>query len=141
MIFRGRTFYSKIEILESILDTLCLKHTIDFVKMDIEGYEVDVLSKSIDMIRQADVITIELHNSKEKVDDILIPQGFTFKPITTSYCISKMIRNSWLHPGIFFTAVHNTLASNPRLLYKLFIGYNMDKNKSNIKIGSYIKGR
>jgi hypothetical protein len=109
--------------------------------MDIEGYELDVLNKSIDTIREANVISIELHNSKKRVDDLLLPHGFTFHPITAFHCMSKMIKNSWSHPDQLFSAARYTLAKNPGLLYKLFTGYDMNKNESNIIIGSYVKGR
>jgi hypothetical protein len=31
--------------------------------MDIEGYEIDVISKGTDIVKDADIISIELHNA------------------------------------------------------------------------------
>jgi FkbM family methyltransferase len=144
MYFWGRTFKFKTDTLSKILDQLSIHDAINFLKIDIEGYELKVISKDIDIIRKANVISLELHNTKEEIDKILLPHGFFFEPIVTSYCIRKMFRSFFFHPRHFFRAATNTLANNPSLGYKLLIGYNVNKqgtgnrNKPTL-VGSYIK--
>src|SRR5919198_3148372 len=48
----------KISTLETILEKIGMDKRINFIKMDIEGAEVDVISKSINIIKQADVISL-----------------------------------------------------------------------------------
>jgi FkbM family methyltransferase len=59
------------DTLENILEKAGLKKRINFIKMDFEGFETEVLSQSIDIIKNADTIAIELHNTKKEVDRIL----------------------------------------------------------------------
>jgi FkbM family methyltransferase len=141
MSFHGKAFNCTLDTLENILEVRGIKREFSFVKVDIEGYEVELLKKSIDTLSQANVISIELHGSKKKVDDILIPHGFTFYPVTTSYCVTKMIKNVGLHPRHLLSTIRNMLQYNPRLAYKLLAGYNMQNNKLDLIMGSYIKER
>jgi hypothetical protein len=55
-----------VDTLENILDKAELKKRINFIKMDIEGFETEVLSQSIDIIKNADTNSIELHNTKRR---------------------------------------------------------------------------
>jgi FkbM family methyltransferase len=136
--FWGKTFKCTINTLQNILDELNIQK-IDFVKMDIEGFEIDVISNSIDIIKEADIISLEFHGTKEKVDKILLPHGFSFKPVTYSYYYRKVLENLFLHPSHVYKAGVHAIIKNPVFLYRTFTGY--DTTKDRILQGSYIKAR
>lgn len=145
--FMGRTFTCKLDTLDSILDDLGIHTRINFIKVDIEGYEVDVISKSITIFKDADVISIECHNTKEEIDKLLLPHGFSFKPLRMSYIYKKVCRNLLLHPLHSFKATTDTVVKNPRLLFKVARGYDIhrdhEENRSSDRfhtaVGSYVK--
>jgi FkbM family methyltransferase len=147
MTFWGRKFKFETDTLKAILDqrvSNVIGRTIDFMKIDIEGYEAKVISNDIDIIKEANAISLELHNTKEEIDKILIPNSFFFEPIVTSYVVRKSLTSLLHHPRHFFRATFNTIANNPSLAYKLFIGYGMNKkvmakSSTHIIIGTYIK--
>jgi len=139
--FWDRTFLCKINTLENILDTLNIHDKINFIKMDIEGFEVDVISKSIEIIKNTNVIALEFHATKERLDELLSPYGFLFKPLTTGYIYKKMLKNLFLSPRHFYKASVDTIINNPRLIYKVFTGYDISKNDNPILVGNYLRGR
>ena len=98
--FYGKTFRFKVDTLENILKELDIEDKVDFIKMDIEGFEVDVVTSSINTIKEADAISVELHGieAKRKVDEVLLSNGFTFKPITMGYVYGKLIRSLFSIP-------------------------------------------
>ena len=147
--FWGKTFKFPINTLENILNELNIQE-IDFIKMDIEGFEIDVISNSMDIVKQAGVLSLECHGTKEKLDKILQPHGFSFIPITYSYCYRKVLENFFLHPGHICKAAADTIIKNPLFLYRTFIRYDINLRgefikKANIEDrvieGSYIKDR
>jgi FkbM family methyltransferase len=144
MTFWGRKFRFETDTLKAILDQSdIIDRTIDFIKIDIEGYEAKVISNDVDIIKEANAISIELHNNKDQIDKILVPNGFFFEPVETNYIVRKALTSLLPHPRHFFRAAFNTIVNNPRLAYKLFAGYNMEKkvasNSTHIIIGTYIK--
>ena len=58
-------FTSQVNTLENILDGLNIKDRVNFIKMDIEGVEADVAIKSIEIIKEANVISLEFHVQKK----------------------------------------------------------------------------
>src|SRR5436309_1106367 len=76
MNFRGRQYTSKLIPLDTLLKSIGVVGTIDFVKMDIEGFETDVIGQSIGILKDCRIISIELHNTKNDVDGILSKHGF-----------------------------------------------------------------
>ena len=145
--FFGRSFTCKLSTLEDILHDLSISERINFVKMDIEGYEVDVIRKSIRIFKNVDVISIECHATKKQIDQLLLPLGFSFRPLTTSYMYKRMFRNLLFHPHQFIKANADTIAKNPRLLYKVLRGYDIykdleeNKNSDEVQtaIGTYVR--
>jgi FkbM family methyltransferase len=134
-----KTFISKIDTLENILKGLNIKDKINFIKMDIEGFEVEVVIKSIEIIKQANVISLEFHGTKEKVDNMLLKYGFSFKPITMSYIYKKIVKNFLLHPFISYKVCVDTITCNAGVIHKAISGFDMTKDY--LLVGSYIKGR
>jgi FkbM family methyltransferase len=137
--FWGRKSVCKVNTLENILDTLKINGKIDFIKMDIEGFEVDVIRKSIGKVKEANIISLEFHQTKEKIDTLLLPHGYDFKPITMSYIYRKIIKNLFLHPKTLFNVYVHTIRKNgiPRALHKAITGFDMTKDE--LLVGSYIK--
>jgi FkbM family methyltransferase len=128
----------KINKLETILGELQINQPINFIKMDIEGIETDVVTKSIETVKEANVISLEFHGTKEKIDEALLNRGFSFKPITMSYIYKKIMKNLFSHPVTFYNAYFDTIKNNPDVLRKAFSGFDMTKKY--LLTGSYIKG-
>jgi FkbM family methyltransferase len=136
--FWGKTFKCAINTLENILNELNIQE-IDFIKMDIEGFEIDVISNSIDIVKEASILSIECHGTKEKLDKILQPHGFSFIPLTYTYCSRKLLEKFFLHPGHICKAAADAIIKNPVSLYRTFTRYDITKER--VIQGSYIKDR
>lgn len=61
MTYHGKIFRFRVDTLDNILKELQINDEINFVKMDIEGSEVEVISHSIEIINKTRVISMELH--------------------------------------------------------------------------------
>ena len=140
--FWGRNFTAQLDTLRNIVSEAGLGKEPNFVKMDIEGYEIQVIRKDIEILKEADVISIELHNTRPEIDNLLGSYGFSFEPLSTFYCIRKLIKNSLLsHPKLFLTTVVNALTKDPRVLFRVMLGYEIINNEatSYLQTGSYIR--
>ena len=137
--FRGTTFTFKTDTLDNILNTLFNVGNIDFIKMDIEGYEYDVVESSIDIFRRARVICLEFHGTKEKIDDLLLPNGFTYHPVTVPYLFKRLAANIFSHPIHFVKTSFSLIKNNPRLLYSVPFGYKPSDHPQAIFMGYYTK--
>jgi FkbM family methyltransferase len=137
--FWNRSCMCKINTLENILDGLRLNKKINFIKMDIEGIEADIIHRSIETIKEANVISLEFHGTKEKVDEALIHHGFSFEPITMRYIYKKIVKNFFLHPIALYEVYVDTITKNPNSMRKAITGFDMTKD--HLLVGSYIKDR
>jgi FkbM family methyltransferase len=137
--FRGTTFTFKTDTLDNILNALPNIGNIDFIKMDIEGYEYDVVESSIDIFRRARVICLEFHGTKEKIDDLLLPNGFSYHPVTISHLFKRLAANIFSHPIHFVKSSLSLIKDNPRLLYLVPFGYDPSENPQAIFTGFYTK--
>jgi hypothetical protein len=135
--FWGTTFKCTIKTLESILKEVNVNERINFIKMDIEGFEVEVIRNSINIVKEADAISMECHSTKKEVDQILLPHGFEYKPITYSYCYKKMIRNLFSHPIHFCRAAVDSISKNPSLIDKTIRRYDLSRDQE--VNGTYVK--
>jgi FkbM family methyltransferase len=129
----------KISTLETILKKIGIDKTINFIKVDIEGAEVDVIHTSIDTFKNADIISLEFHGTKSRIDELLLNHDFFFKPITMTYVYKRILKNLLLHPLTFFNIYMDTIISNPRIINKAITGFDMTKDQ--LLAGSYIKGK
>lgn len=116
MQFRERSYSFRVDTLENILEKAGLKQRINFVKMDIEGFEAEVLSQSIDIIKNVDTIAIELHNTKEDVDRILTKYHFKFTPVSKRIIYYQLFKNLILHPRLILRSYRRMKRQNPHLL-------------------------
>ena len=114
--FRGRSYSFRVDSLENILDKAGLNKRINFIKMDIEGFETEVLGQSIDIIKNTDTIAIELHNTKDEVDRILSKYNFHFTPISKRIIYYQLFKNLILHPILIFRSYRRMTRQNPHLL-------------------------
>jgi 23S rRNA U2552 (ribose-2'-O)-methylase RlmE/FtsJ len=137
--FRGTIFTFKTDTLDNILNTLFNVGNIDFIKMDIEGYEYDVVESSIDIFRRARVICLEFHGTKEKIDDLLLPNGFTYHPVTVPLLCKRLAANIFSHPIHFVKTSLSIIKNNPRLLYSVPFGYKPSDHPQAIFMGYYTK--
>jgi FkbM family methyltransferase len=112
----GRSYSFRVDTLENILEKAELRKRINFIKMDIEGFETEVLSQSIDIIKNADTIAIELHSTKEEVDRILSKYNFHFIPISKRIIYYQLFKNLILHPRLVFRSYRRMKRRNPHLL-------------------------
>jgi FkbM family methyltransferase len=135
--FWGKTCSCKVSTLENIADSLKIDGKIDFIKMDIEGFEADVIRKSISLIKDTGILSLEFHQTKEKIDELLLPHGFYFEPVTMRYIYKKIVKNLFLHPLNLSRVYMDTIRKNPQVLAKAVTGFDM--TKKNLLVGSYIK--
>ena len=138
--FWGRKYRFNVSTLENIIDELHIHRKINFIKMDIEGFEVEVVNKSLKTIKEANVISVESHGTKEKLDRVLLPSGFSFEPVTMNYIYKKLINHLFFHPSNFYKALKYTLSDKPHMLRTMFTGLDIAKSQETV-IGSYIKYR
>jgi FkbM family methyltransferase len=130
---------SRTRTISSILQQLQIYQQINFIKMDIEGTESCVVAESIKIFKEASVISLEFHGTKEKVDEILLRHGFSFIPITMKHIYKKVIKNLFLHPITLYNVYRDTIINNPHILSKAITG--LDMTKGQLLAGSYVKGR
>ncbi len=134
--FRGRSYLFRVDTLENILENAGLNKRINFIKMDIEGFEIEVLSQSIDIIKNAETIAIELHNTKEEVDRILSKYNFYFTPISKRIIYYQLFKNLILHPRLIYRSYKRMKRQNPHLLSYTAKGLEYSTNH-NFLCGTY----
>jgi FkbM family methyltransferase len=127
----------KISTLETILEEVGIDKKIDFIKMDIEGAEADVIYASIKTFKEADVISLEFHGTRQRIDELILNHGFIFKPVTMTYVYKRILKNLLLHPLTLYNIYMDTILNNPRIIYKAIAG--LDMTKGQLLAGSYIK--
>jgi FkbM family methyltransferase len=140
--FWGRDFRAKIDTFGKIIKDIGITEDLDFIKMDIEGAETDVAQIDIDIIRKADVISIELHNTKHEIDYILKANGFKFEPLSTMYCIKKLVKNTLVsHPTYLIRLVTDSIKRDPLILYRVLLGQEIieDPAQPHLLTGTYLK--
>ena len=102
--FKGVSFRTERRSLDSIVarlsDASRLRRPPDLIKMDIEGGEVEALRGMSSVLRHIRALHIELHRTKSKVDEIMLPLGFRFSRLTRSH---YLLHSSWFgarHPVV-----------------------------------------
>jgi hypothetical protein len=105
--------------------------------MDIEGAELDVIYASLNTFKQADVISLEFHGTRQRVDELLLNHGFVFKPVTMTYVYKRILKNLLLHPFTLCRVYTDTIFNNPQIIGKAIAG--LDMTKGRFLAGSYIK--
>ncbi len=137
--FLGRTFSFKAETLNKILHELNINDKINFIKMDVEGFEKDIISSNIGLIKDTRVISMEFHGTKEDLDKIILPWNFKFKPITSIHVYRKIIRNLFFHPNLLCQAYINMKINNPNIMSKVIRGIDIVQGNFGLVVGSYFK--
>jgi hypothetical protein len=138
--FWGRKFRCKLDTLENILRESNITDKINFIKMDIEGFEAEVVSENIQTFNEVDVISLEFHGTKQRLDELLLPKGFSFKPITMRYVYRKLLKHLLLHPIGFSRSFRYVINDIPRVFRTMFTGFDMARSDY-LLTGSYVKDR
>jgi FkbM family methyltransferase len=123
MRFWDTSFTFKTNTLHKILERAYNTAGIDFIKMDIEGFEYDVIRTSLDIFRGARIIVLEFHGTKEKIDDLLLPMGFTYHPVTISNLFKTLTSKMFSHPIHFLRASLSIIKDHPKFLFSVPLGY------------------
>jgi len=140
--FNDRTYSFRVETLAAILKRQHISR-VDFIKMDIEGFETEVIESSIDIIKQTRVIAIELHGTKKAIDTILLPLGFKFVPLTKGYIYRKLLAQLIAHPRLVLS-VYKKLHYRRKtrsFVSKMMSGPGPDivSNDSGLIVGIYVR--
>lgn len=136
IIFWGRKYIIKTDTLENIFAKEKIKEKIDFIKMDIEGFETEVIQKSMAIIKEASAISIELHRTKEVIDRMLRPYGFVFHRLKRRRLWWKLFIHLFTHPHILLMASYVTIRAYPTLVFR---GIRETTLKNRLTTGVYIK--
>jgi FkbM family methyltransferase len=137
--FQGRTYSFRVETLAEMLEGQNIGR-VDFIKLDIEGYEIEVIESSIDIIKQARVIAIELHGTKKAIDTMLLPLGFKFVPLTKAYVYGKLLAQLIAHPHAVLSAYKKLKQFNPKIGSQMVSGRGPDlvSKDSGLFVGMYL---
>lgn len=138
--FQGRTYSFRVETLAEILEGQKISR-VDFIKLDIEGYETEVIESSIDIIKQARVIAIELHGTKKAIDTLLLPLGFKYVPFTKGLVYGKLLAQLIARPHVVLSAYKKLKQINPQIGSKMMSGRGPDivSEDSALIVGMYVR--
>jgi FkbM family methyltransferase len=138
--YTGRTYSFKAETLTAILQRQRISR-VDFIKLDIEGYETEVIESSIDIIKQTRLIAIEMHGTKKSIDAMLLPLGFKFVPLTKGYIYRKLLAQLIAHPHLVLSVYKKLKQINPEIGSKIMSGRGPDiaSKESGLIIGMYVR--
>ena len=67
-----------------------------------------MIKDNLDLLSGVRAIAIELHGTKNTIDRLLLPHGFTFEPLTKGYVLKQAIWQLLSHP-ITFLKIYNCL--------------------------------
>ena len=134
--FWGRKYTIRTDTLENIIAREKIASKINFIKMDIEGFETEVVRKSLAVIREANAISIELHRTKEMIDELLRPYGFVFHRLKRRRLWWKVLRHVFTHPYILLLASYITARAYPTLIFR---GIRETTLKNRLTTGVYIR--
>lgn len=97
--FKGKRFPARTTSLANAIREVGL-HAVDFVKMDIEGFEAMVVPSSLEILGQARYIAIELHGDQELAFQALSSKGFQFTAVDTPLLTARLVFFAFRHPII-----------------------------------------
>lgn len=140
IIFHERKYSFKVETLTALLEQQRLSK-VDFIKMDIEGHETEVLESNLDIIKQVRIIAIELHGTKKVIDALLLPLGFKFLPLTKGYIYRKLLSQMVAHPRVLVHSYRRLRQINPEIGSKMITGQGPDivSKDSGLVVGLYMQ--
>lgn len=99
--FKDRVFLARRTTLANAIREANLGR-VDFVKMDIEGFESIVIPSSIEILGDAHYIAVELHGNQAPVMKALIAEGFSFSPVDTPLITARLAVFLLRHPVLAF---------------------------------------
>jgi hypothetical protein len=137
MIFWGRKFDCRIQTLEGILDGIDTDAKPHLFRTDIECEETEAVKKSLSTVLHARILSLEFHDTKQEMDEWLLPHGFSLKPIAMKYFYKRLLVNSLLHSTAFYNSVLAFVKENRFKLKKLVTRFGMTKDS--LLTGGYTK--
>lgn len=137
--YHDRRYSFRAETLPTIMEQQHISR-VDFIKFDIEGFETEVIESSIDVVKQARVIAVELHGTKKSIDTILLPLGFKFIPLTKGYIYRKLLAQLIAHPRLVLSVYRKLKQINPEIGSKIMSGSGPDiiSKDSGLIVGMYV---
>ena len=139
--FKGNSFVSRTISSKDI--QRCLKENgrdrIDAIKIDIEGAEIDAISELKTFLADVRIIMIELHGTKENIDQLLEPVGFNFRRLTRRQYMASALVFAFRHPvsAIKLWRTFNSTSENPGVR-KIFTGIEIT-HSDELMVGIYEK--
>jgi FkbM family methyltransferase len=123
--FKGKEFRSSADTLRNIIGISGINSdSIDFIKMDIEGAEKQVIPSNVDLIKGVNYLAMEIHGEYHKVLIPLMNQlGFHFERIRRRNYLIRAFEFALMHP---MQAMH---------IYRTF-----NETKENPGIGKILSG-
>jgi FkbM family methyltransferase len=134
--FWDRRYSFAADTLENILARLKIGKKINFIKIDIEGFETGVIRNSITTIEHADIISIELHGTKKQVDMMLQSRQFTFMPSSRSRICKNFVSSMAAHPRATLEILLLTAKVYPRIVR---MRVNEARHNDRLITGVYVK--
>lgn len=124
--------------IEQILREANIEHP-DIFKMDIEGAELSVVRTSLTTLKQCYMIPIELHDTKESIDKMLLPIGFHHISFDQGRMLRNLLSYSLRHPLSIRQLYHKyKLLGGKRSIAALYQGTEIT-NIGKVVTGVYLK--
>lgn len=102
LLFKGSRFTAQSVALADLLAKLRVGTPrwppLDFVKIDVEGLEGQTIRGIGTELQSVKVLAIELHGTKPEVDRLLLPEGFSFQPLTRRRYLINCLKFAAFHP-------------------------------------------
>ena len=111
------------------------------LKLDIEGAEAQTLIDLERILSSVLRVAIEMHGTKERIDEFLIPKGFTFTRLTRRSYLSKLLLFFLRHPLSSIVILrHFREVSGSLGLKRLLSGIEITSS-TDLVVGVYLKQR
>lgn len=137
--FYSRKFTFKVRTLRQVYDEFDIGDKTKFMKMDIEGTEVEIIHQGdIDLFENVHAIALELHDTREQLDKVLVPLGFGFKPITMGYIRGKILENILFHPLRSYRAYNIVKTQSANTIQQALGGLAVTKDRGYL-VGTYVR--
>lgn len=99
--FKGERFAAETRSVARILNDMGLER-VDFVKMDVEGYESEILPSAIGTLGSAQHIAIELHGNQRRVKQLLADAGYVYTAVDSSRLTACLLAFAIRHPRLSY---------------------------------------
>ena len=95
--FKNEVFSAKLTTLRLALNGLNVEIP-DFVKMDVEGFERDIIETSLDVINSSSFVSMELHGDQTPLVSLMKRNGFDYLPLSQKELKNNLLSFVLRHP-------------------------------------------